>query len=306
MNSDFLLESKGKNNDIIQIMRRKYYKRGEDNIFGVLFGVGTILTGCVWYFYTYKNAEFWHILKFYLTPGLFFLIAGSIFLIRKSAKRDAYIDSIPALIMSNEELKVIVEKFILSFGKSKNKFAWKCREYAFESEYLKDFTSKLIEKGLNISQENNDDIKKILTEYINIKDKIFLEQTIELRTVHNFNEFKNDGVEFENLIVRLYTAIGYESKRIGGSGDQGGDVIASRNGQSILIQAKFYEGSVNNNAVQQAIAARLHYGCSSAQVITTGVFTKGAIELARSTDVQLIDGDELQRLLIAHLNEVWQ
>jgi len=50
------------------------------------------------------------------------------------------------------------------------------------------------------------------------------------------------------------------------SGDQGADIVAQRSGQKVVVQCKFYTGSVGNRAVQEVSAARHFYGAGYAAV----------------------------------------
>ena len=115
-----------------------------------------------------------------------------------------------------------------------------------------------------------------------------------------------NGSDFERLLYRLYEAMGYSVQLSGKVGDQGGDLIATKNQERILIQAKCYINStVGNSAVQEAVAARNYYDCNRAVVVTTSVFTREATELAKTNGVELVPKDMLQKLLLDYLKESW-
>lgn len=170
---------------------------------------------------------------------------------------------------------------------------------------MSEFRENLIDSGIDINKKDFSEISDIIKFFINKIEKDYLNARMETKTIHHIDELSSNGDDFENLIVRLYEAMGYASKRIGRHGDQGGDVIASKDGENILIQAKNYQGTVGNAAVQHANAAMPHYGCNKAIVITTSSFTKEAIELAKSNSVELIDGKLLKHLLATNLKENW-
>jgi len=66
------------------------------------------------------------------------------------------------------------------------------------------------------------------------------------------------------------------------SGDQGADVIAeSLDGKRTVIQAKKWQGSVGNSAIQEVLGAMLYYDANDAFVITTSFFTDSAKALAK-------------------------
>jgi restriction system protein len=71
-------------------------------------------------------------------------------------------------------------------------------------------------------------------------------------------------------------------------------LIAKRNGKTIVIQAKRYEGSVGNRAVQEVVGAIKFYGADEGCVITSGTFTSSAKALAQKNNVKLIDGHALR------------
>lgn len=105
------------------------------------------------------------------------------------------------------------------------------------------------------------------------------------------------GVEFETYIARILRENGYDDVRgTPSTGDQGADLIAKRGGRTIIIQAKRYQGSVGNKAVQEVIGALAYYGGDEGWVITNATFTPSAKALAQKTNVRLIDGRSLADL----------
>ena len=102
------------------------------------------------------------------------------------------------------------------------------------------------------------------------------------------------GPEFERFMADLLRQKGYEVEETPLSGDQGVDlVLPDLEGKRVVIQLKRWTGPVGNNAVQATFAGMAHYQADEGWVITTSTFTKSARELARSTNVRLIDRDEL-------------
>ena len=104
-----------------------------------------------------------------------------------------------------------------------------------------------------------------------------------------------NGYEFEEYVTELLSHLGFQSiKRTPKSGDQGGDIIASKDGVKHVIQTKHYNGSVPNKAVQEVVAAKKYYSCEGAIVVTTGEYTRSAMELARVNSVELWDRSVLK------------
>lgn len=102
------------------------------------------------------------------------------------------------------------------------------------------------------------------------------------------------GVDFEVYLSRLLKRNGFEDIRgTPASGDQGADLIAKKGDKTIVIQAKRYQGSVGNNAVQEVVAAVKFYRGDEGWVITTGTFTPSAKALAQANNIKLVDGYSL-------------
>jgi restriction system protein len=89
------------------------------------------------------------------------------------------------------------------------------------------------------------------------------------------------GGQFEVFVADLMKAMGYRATVLGGSGDQGVDVIASAGGERIAIQCKNYKKAVGNKPVQEVFAGARHHGCQRAWVVAPAGYARGAHELAR-------------------------
>lgn len=112
----------------------------------------------------------------------------------------------------------------------------------------------------------------------------------------NSSDFADlSGIDFETYLAKLLSEHGFEDIRgTSTTGDQGADLIAKRNGKTIVIQAKRYQGSVGNRAVQEVAGAIKFYGADEGWVITSGTFTSSAKALAQKNNVRLIDGHALR------------
>lgn len=108
------------------------------------------------------------------------------------------------------------------------------------------------------------------------------------------------GVEFEEFLAGLFRAQGYAAELTPTSGDYGADLILSKDGRRIAVQAKRYTGSVGVQAVQEALSGQAYYQCHTAWVITTGAFTTNALELAQKSGVKMIGRSEIGNLMAKH------
>lgn len=197
----------------------------------------------------------------------------------------------------------IINNFISRFGTEKSKEAWNYRGYYFDWKRMEEFRLQLKEKGVPVSLDKWDVFISILKKFIDKREEKVTRESVNVLQ----NKFSDlSGTNFENLLYRLYTVQGYTVQKTGKTGDQGGDLIANKNPDRILIQAKCYNNSpVGNAGVQDAAAAKGFYDCNKAMVITSSNFTKDAIDLAKKDNIELIEKRRLSELLLQYLNESW-
>ena len=105
-----------------------------------------------------------------------------------------------------------------------------------------------------------------------------------------------DGHEFEKWVAGRLELHGWRAEVTAGSGDQGLDIIARRDGRKIGIQCKRYDGAVGNKAVQEAFSGRAFHRVDTAVVITTGRYTESAKALSRKTGVHLLYVKDIPRM----------
>lgn len=101
------------------------------------------------------------------------------------------------------------------------------------------------------------------------------------------------GTQFEQRLQAAFEHQGYTAYHLGGRGDFGADLVLDAPGTRIVVQAKRWSQSVGPGAVQEVVASRAHYGAHRAIVVTNSHFTKAALELARSNDVEMWDRSRL-------------
>lgn len=102
-----------------------------------------------------------------------------------------------------------------------------------------------------------------------------------------------DGIEFEELCGTLFEGLGYRVTMTPVTGDYGADLVCERPGDRLIVQAKRYDGTVGEEAIQQVAAARAHYVGDRALVVTNSHFTRHAVSLAATNGVELWDRDAL-------------
>lgn len=105
-----------------------------------------------------------------------------------------------------------------------------------------------------------------------------------------------DGHAFEQWVADKMETHGWRVDVTAGSGDQGLDIIARRDGRKIGVQCKRYDGAVGNKAVQEAFSGRAFHRVDAAVVITTGHYTPSAKALSRKTGVHLLHVKDIPRM----------
>jgi hypothetical protein len=108
------------------------------------------------------------------------------------------------------------------------------------------------------------------------------------------------GTQFEKFMESLLKENGYSDVAVTGkAGDQGGDILASKDDEKFIIQAKNYalNHKVSNTAVQEAFGAIAYYGADKGIVVTNSFFTPGAIELADVNNIELWDRRTVSKML---------
>lgn len=109
---------------------------------------------------------------------------------------------------------------------------------------------------------------------------------------------KMDGFQFEEYLALLFRKHDYKAKVTKSRGDYGADLILSKDGDKIVVQAKRYSSKVGIKAIQEIVSSMSYYNANKSMVITNNYFTTPAITLAKTNNVELIDRDKLIKMLI--------
>ena len=114
-------------------------------------------------------------------------------------------------------------------------------------------------------------------------------------------------VEFENLIRRLFEAIGMKAWVTQASRDDGVDAVATNEdplvGGLCVIQAKRYSKIVGLEAVHALAGVMADKAATKGILVTTSWFGKASYDFAARTGrMELITGRELKSLLLEHLS----
>lgn len=112
------------------------------------------------------------------------------------------------------------------------------------------------------------------------------------------------GVEFENLCADLLSKIGFQVEITKASGDGGIDIVAYNHNPiykgKYIIQCKRYSGSVGEPIIRDLYGVIMAERANKGILMTTGTFTKSAIEFAEGKQIELVDGDTMQSLFVRY------
>ena len=123
-------------------------------------------------------------------------------------------------------------------------------------------------------------------------------ETVSVETTAEKDIDRMDGYEFESFCADLLRKNGYKDVSVtSGSGDQGIDIIAYKDGVKYGIQCKCYASDVGNKAVQEAYSGKSFYQCHVGIVLTNRYFTNSAKDLAQNNGIVLWDRSKLTELM---------
>ncbi|RHU99820.1 restriction endonuclease, partial [Clostridium sp. OM07-10AC] len=110
------------------------------------------------------------------------------------------------------------------------------------------------------------------------------------------------GTDFEILVQGLLKEDGYENViKMGGAGDLGVDIIASKRQQGRLLhyifQCKRWASNVGSDPIQRLYAEKMRRGLDYAICVTTSGYTKDGKKVAIDLDVEIVDGNQLMKRL---------
>ena len=107
-----------------------------------------------------------------------------------------------------------------------------------------------------------------------------------------------EGRDFEYFCANLLEKRGFlEVEVTKGSGDNGVDILAEKDGVTYAIQCKRYDEPVGVKAVQEAYAGRDYYDRMVGVVMSNQYFTKNAMEMAQKLKIMLWDRGYLEEMI---------
>lgn len=116
------------------------------------------------------------------------------------------------------------------------------------------------------------------------------------------------GIEFEDLTHQLLLKVGFSVEQTKASRDGGIDLIANSNEPffkgKYIIQCKRYTGTVGEPIIRDLYGVVSNERANKGILITTGNFSNSALEFAKDKNLELIDGINLESLLMQYLPDL--
>lgn len=116
--------------------------------------------------------------------------------------------------------------------------------------------------------------------------------------------FSLNPYEFEKYCVHLYQKMGIQASYTPAVKDGGYDIkLRYKNGERGIVECKCYNSNhkVGRPAIQKLVGANQTVQAEHMAFITTSSFSQDAVNYAKETDVELIDGEQLSLMIGAFL-----
>ena len=105
-------------------------------------------------------------------------------------------------------------------------------------------------------------------------------------------------IEFEHVTAEVFRQLGYEARVTPASGDEGIDIILTKNGAKLGVQCKQYKKAVGPGAIREFAGSLASAGLPQGYFVTTSYFTEAAKRAAEKSKVkiQLVSGEKIGEL----------
>ena len=103
---------------------------------------------------------------------------------------------------------------------------------------------------------------------------------------------------FEEFVAEVFEALGYGVDRVGGTGDEGADLLVRKRGLVGVVQCKYHtRGVVGSPELQKFLGTIHHTKSHKGYFVTTRTFTLAAERFVADHPIELVDGPRLVELV---------
>lgn len=111
--------------------------------------------------------------------------------------------------------------------------------------------------------------------------------------------------QFELLIGEHFRHQGYRVQETGAGADGGVDLVLHKDGANYLVQCKHWKAyKVGVKPVRELLGVMAGSGAAGGYVIASGQFTRDAVKFAAENNIELLDGNALEKILGSRKSEV--
>ena len=106
------------------------------------------------------------------------------------------------------------------------------------------------------------------------------------------------GKDFEGMVAKMFSKMGYSVAITKGSGDEGIDLyMKNKKGERVGVQCKKWKGIIGQSIIRDFYGSLMHAHLKKGFIVTTGRFSKAANAFTRGKSITLIDGNKLREIL---------
>ncbi len=104
--------------------------------------------------------------------------------------------------------------------------------------------------------------------------------------------------DFELMVGEHFRQQGFNVQETAGGADGGIDLVLVKEGAEYFVQCKQWKAyKVGVKIIRELLGVMVGGGAAGGYVVTSGIFTKDAVRFAQDNNIELIDGDELKRII---------
>ncbi len=101
--------------------------------------------------------------------------------------------------------------------------------------------------------------------------------------------------EFEKFVASVFMKKGYSVSIVGGSGDDGVDILLKRGSVKGIVQVKRYKNKITPKMIREFAGALTGTDASEAYFVTSSDFSDNAKKWAKKTHITLVSGEMLNQ-----------
>jgi hypothetical protein len=101
------------------------------------------------------------------------------------------------------------------------------------------------------------------------------------------------GTEFEKALANLYKKMGYSVQQTKASGDEGIDLIISKEDKTTIVQCKGHVKPIGIGAARDLFGTMMHCKADSAILACPAGFTKAVVKFVNNKPIQLLSAGDL-------------